>query len=157
NLLAKRFAELTAAGILLHEELPAPLAASTYRLSPLGASLEPVIMELGRWGGRYLGAPRADDTLNVGWALLSMKRRYLGHLDLVCEIDCDGRRFELAFSPHYLAVQERAAPRADVRVETSAAGLRAWLFQMRDVRELEAAGTLRIDGEAGARAKLELA
>jgi DNA-binding HxlR family transcriptional regulator len=154
NLLAKRLAELAELGLITREELPAPLAATAYRLSALGASLEPVIMELGRWGGRFLGAPRADDTLNIGWALLSMKRRYLGGLKLVCEIDCDGKRFELAFSPHYLAVQQRAAARPDVRVATSAAGLRAWLFQQQDPNALEAAGTLRFSGEPAAREQL---
>ena len=72
NLLAKRLREMTAFGLI--EKRPKDL----YALTQLGATLEPVIMELGRWGGRFLVDPRRDDRRNIGWALISMKRRYLG-------------------------------------------------------------------------------
>src|SRR5258706_3533447 len=53
NLLAKRLHELESVELIVKEVLPAPLAVSVYRLTPAGRALEPVIMELGRWGGRF--------------------------------------------------------------------------------------------------------
>src|SRR6478735_2738073 len=78
NLLAKRLRELCAAGVVERRRTSTPLRAEVYALTPEGAALEPVIMELGRWGGRFLDRPRASDTVNIGWGLLSMKRRYRG-------------------------------------------------------------------------------
>src|SRR6188768_1690946 len=114
NLLAKRLRELCAAGIVERRRTSAPLRAEVYALTPEGETLEPVIMELGRWGGRFLDRPRAGDTVNIGWGLLSMKRRYRGGLSLVAGLCVGERRFELEFSPSYLGVYEREPTRVDV-------------------------------------------
>jgi len=150
NLLAKRLSDLVDHGIVRKASAGVSLSMPTYELTESGAALEPVIMELGRWGGRFMAAPQSDDTINIGWGLLSMKRRYVGGLTLVAEFDIGGRLFELAFSPGYLAVQERAAIRPDVQVSGSAQAFRAWLFQNASAVELRKRSTLMVQGSATA-------
>ena len=136
NLLAKRLRELEAAALLVKEEWPRPLAASAYRLSPQGAALEPVIMELGRWGSPLLGNLRPGDTFNLGWALLSLKRRYRGGLSATLEVRAGERRFTLKFDERALSVAERAADRPDLVLMGSEKALRTLLIQSQPLARL---------------------
>lgn len=147
NLLAKRLRELAAAGIIERRSAPAPTRAEVYALTPLGAALEPVVMELGRWGGRFLERPRAHDTVNIGWGLLSMKRRYRGGLDMSASFRIGERCFELVFEPHYLGVFERDAPRVDVSLRGSLEAFQSWLFRDEDPSRLRAEGALLVQGD----------
>src|SRR5262245_43384534 len=121
--------------------------AVTYELTAIGAALEPAIMELGRWGGRFMDAPKKTDTVNIGWGLLSMKRRYRGGLSEVVEFRVGERRFELAFSPTYLAVQERDAVRATLTVSGELAAFQEWLFRGGSAPTLRRAGRLAVEGQ----------
>lgn len=125
NLLAKRLAELEHAGLVERRALPPPAATTVYALTSEGAALEPVVMELGRFGGRYMDRPRRGDRVDLAWALLSTKRRYRGGAACVVEVRADdGRRFELAFDGERLRVTEGPATRAEVTVEGSSEALR---------------------------------
>jgi len=89
-----------------------------------------VIMELGRFGGRYLDNPKRGDRFDLGWALLSLKRRYRpssleGRL---IAIEAGARHFELQGQGTYLSVQERPCPTAEIRVRGEPGAIVAWLF-----------------------------
>ncbi|MFZ5893832.1 MAG: winged helix-turn-helix transcriptional regulator [Myxococcota bacterium] len=146
NLLAKRLRELTAAGIVERRAAPSPARADVYALTEQGRALEPVIMELGRWGGRFLGRPAPDDVVNIAWGLLSMKRRYRGGLTLSAGFRVGERAFELVFEPNYLGVFEREATRADVNVEGSFESFQRWLFLGESADLLCARGELTVSG-----------
>jgi DNA-binding HxlR family transcriptional regulator len=145
NLLAERLRELERVGLLVKRKASAPVRATVYELSPMGRALEPTIMELARWGGRFMAQP-GRDTVNVGWGLLSLKRRYRGGLELVVELDIAERVFELAFSPRYLAVTESRAARPNLTVRGSLAAIRSWLFLGADPDALRARGELVVAG-----------
>src|SRR5690349_10047234 len=130
NLLAKRLAELEAAGLAARSELH---GVQLWGLTPVGEALEPVVMELGRWGGRYLDRPRRGERLDIGWALVALKRRYLGGLDgVVVELAVDERgrtrRFTLEGRGAYLRVREGAAEAPRLRVAGAVEAVRAWLI-----------------------------
>jgi DNA-binding HxlR family transcriptional regulator len=146
NLLAERLKGMEATGLVTRRALGGAGRSIVYELTPLGAALEPAIMELGRWGGRFMDAPKARDTVNIGWGLLSMKRRYRGGLSCVVEFRVDDRRFELAFEPGYLAVQERDAVRPALRVSGELAAFQDWLFRGGSLARLRRAGRLRVEG-----------
>lgn len=151
NLLAKRLHELEDAGLVTREELDRPAPATVYALTPAGAALEPALMELARWGGRYLTKPRRDDRLDAGWGLLSMKRRYKGGVTLVAGVDVDGRWYSLSLEPTYLRVTDARPERPDVTVRATFMGLRALLFADEpDVSALRASGAATIDGDPAA-------
>ncbi len=142
NLLAKRLRELEAMGVVERVEKPPPVAATLYALTEMGAALEPALLELGRWGARFMREPRRDDTVNIGWGLISLKRRYRGGLDLVAELRMAERRFEVALTPIYMRVSERASEHAELVVSGSAESFRELFFAGASARRLVAAGAL---------------
>jgi DNA-binding HxlR family transcriptional regulator len=70
NLLADRLRELEHAGIVSREEAPPPIATTLFRLTPRGEALEPVVHQLGRWGGPLLARPGKGDAFRSHWLAL---------------------------------------------------------------------------------------
>src|SRR5215213_596424 len=73
NLLARRLKTLEGKGIVRRATLPPPAGSNVYELTGLGRSLEPVIVALSRWGTRLLDAPREEDDLRAGWAVVALR------------------------------------------------------------------------------------
>jgi len=146
NLLAARLREMERLELVVKRKSPPPLRATLYELAPRGRALEPALMELARWGARFMDRPGKDDTLDIGWALLSLKRRYRGGLALVAAFDVEDRSFELVFDARYLAVTEGSAARPNVAVRGDIAAFRAWLFAGADADALRHEGALAVAG-----------
>jgi DNA-binding HxlR family transcriptional regulator len=70
NLLADRLRELERAGLVSREEAPPPIATTLFQLTPRGAALEPVVHQLGRWGGPLLARPSKGDAFRTHWLSL---------------------------------------------------------------------------------------
>ena len=144
NLLAARLRAMEASGLIAKREgHPA-----RYELTALGAALEPVVVELGRWGANFMDAPRRGDITNVGWGLLSLKRRYRGGVNAVVELRVGERRFELVFEAAYLHVKEREAVRPQLVVAGPLEAFGAWLFKGVAASALQRDGKLTVDGDA---------
>src|ERR671931_822973 len=74
DVLSARLRELEASGVVYRDKLPPPAAAQVYGLTERGRALEPVVLELGRWGSR---APRAEDApLGADAAMLALKTTF---------------------------------------------------------------------------------
>jgi DNA-binding HxlR family transcriptional regulator len=143
NLLAARLRAMEADGLITwRDEKPA-----RYELTALGAALEPVVVELGRWGANFMDQPRRADTMNAGWGLLSLKRRYRGGLRAVVELRLGDRRFELVFDEAHLQVKERDAVRPQVVVAGALEAFQAWLFKGVSGAQLQRDGKLTVDGD----------
>lgn len=155
NLLAARLKDMEAGGLVTRRS--ASGRSVTYELTPVGAALEPAIMELGRWGGRFMDAPKKTDIVNIGWGLLSMKRRYRGGVRAVVEFRVGERRFELGFEPGYLSVRERDAARPDLVVSGELSAFQDWLFRNASAPVLRRSGRLTVSGDARAYKSLLLA
>lgn len=56
NLLTQRLRRLEREGLVRRRRLPSPAASVVYELTELGAGLERTIIELGRWGGNFMGS-----------------------------------------------------------------------------------------------------
>ncbi len=147
NLLAKRLKQMQADGLIEQVKLPPPASVTAYQLTAAGADLEPALMALARWGGRLLDRPREDDAVNIGWGLISLKRRYRGGHRMVASFQVDDRHFELTFTPDYLKVNERMAAAPHVTVQGASEAFRAWLFMGRPAAELVREGQLTVSGE----------
>lgn len=126
NLLAKRLKSMQTQGIL--EKLGSG-PATRYRLSPLGALLEPAVMELARWGGNFMASGGDLDRRDLSWALLSLKRRYAGGMEFRVGIRLEQRSFELLFEKDKLWVQEREAVSPHLHLKGTEEELFAMLFQ----------------------------
>ena len=68
NLLAERLRELEAAGVVVREEAPPPVATSVFRLTPRGEELRTMLDELARWGIPLMAEGPADgDRFREQW------------------------------------------------------------------------------------------
>ena len=73
NLLAKRLRTLEAQGIVQRRMLPPPASTEAYDLTERGQALEPVLIELIRWGHGVMGKPAEEETHRAHWNILAMK------------------------------------------------------------------------------------
>ncbi|MEM9610415.1 MAG: helix-turn-helix domain-containing protein [Actinomycetota bacterium] len=74
NVLADRLQRLEADGIAHQTELPAPARTPVWDLTDEGRTLEPVVLELLRWGTRYLADPdRSDEPAHDDWMVLPLR------------------------------------------------------------------------------------
>jgi DNA-binding HxlR family transcriptional regulator/putative sterol carrier protein len=76
NLLATRLRELEQLGIVRRRVLPPPAASAVYELTEAGQALEPIIMAMGRWTMRFLGAPRETDVILPSAYVLGLRARF---------------------------------------------------------------------------------
>jgi DNA-binding HxlR family transcriptional regulator len=147
NLLAKRLRDLEAAG-LIGRRVERPSGAAVYELTERGEALDPVVMELGRWGFPLLDKPRRDDLVDIGLGMLSLRRRYAGGLDLTVQVTAGERAFTLLMSPHRMAVRDRPAQRPAVAIAGDVATIAAVLVRRADAAPRRAAGALTVTGDA---------
>ncbi len=147
NLLAKRLREMTAAGLIRRETLAPPSRADVYSLTDRGLALEPILVELARWGGPLMQRRHRDDVTNPGWALLSLKTLYRGGLDLELELRVEGRVFEILYLPDQLRVRERAATRPAAVVTGSLRALSRLFFEREPLASLLQQKSLEVTGD----------
>ena len=67
NLLADRLRDLEAAGLVVREEAPPPVATTLFRLTPRGEGLKPVLDELMRWGLPLMAEQRENEAVRSHW------------------------------------------------------------------------------------------
>lgn len=153
NLLARRLKRLEADGLVEHAALQrAPRPA--YQLTERGVALEPVVMELGRWGGALMDAPRRDDRVDMAWGLLSMKRRFRGGKNLRALLEIDERPFTLSFEDDYLSVKERSTDAADLHFKGPSMSFRRWMFMGVKLDVLVREGAMTVEGSSRVRKRL---
>ncbi len=139
NLLAARLQHLEKHGITARVDDDGHTA---WALTSAGALLEPVVMELGRFGARSMKSPRRGERVDMGWALLSMKRRYRGGVSMSAELrlrdtdDAPPRVFGLTFTPTYLRVRDRSIDVPGLVISTTAEIFRAAFLRGGDVDAL---------------------
>lgn len=74
NLLSGRLKSLEQQGLIRRRDLPPPAGSTVYELAPLGQSLEPMLLELGKWGSQFVPVePTADVLLHLGSYALTLK------------------------------------------------------------------------------------
>jgi DNA-binding HxlR family transcriptional regulator len=144
NLLAKRLQEMQEVGLLAKSE------RGDYRLTEDGRELEPAIMALASWGARWMQGPSAGDTKNIGWAMLSLKRRFQGTtVQCVVEMRSGERRFQYALSPGGVGLVEGGERLADVTLSAAFEPFAAWFFRGASLASLESGQQISIAGDRG--------
>src|SRR5262245_9068796 len=73
SVLAERLAALEAYGVVAQAELPPPASVRAYQLTAHGEAFRPVLLELARWGLRWLRAPDAGDHFEPDWVRLALQ------------------------------------------------------------------------------------
>lgn len=90
TVLTQRLTDLASDGLALRNEAPRRSKSVTYSLTDDGRALEPVVIELIRWGSRWMRQGPGDDRADPSWAPLALRallqgrpsRRGRIHLDV---------------------------------------------------------------------------
>lgn len=133
NLLASRLQAMQEHGLLEKND-------QGYALSERGKALETPLLALGAWGQTLLAEPVAGHRRNVGWALISLKRRYRKTLDCTLELRVGQRCFELICSAEGLEVREAAGRRPNLVLSLSEEEFFCYFMARQAVAELSVAG-----------------
>ena len=73
SLLTSRLSELTEDGLLARNDAPRRSKKVTYGLTDAGRSLETVVLDLIRWGSRWMLSGPGDDAVDARWAPLALR------------------------------------------------------------------------------------
>ena len=150
NLLARRLQELEAEGIVSRRRLDPPAAATVYELTDIGRGLEPAVLALIRWGGRWMGEKEPDQAFRPEWLALALKAlipaEALQDVDFVCKVELQGQDLKLRFSPQGVEALNRDAP-PDVEIETTPGSLLEVVVGSRSLAAAVEEGRVAVRGD----------
>lgn len=147
NVLSQRLRELEAGGVLRRTVLEPPGDVTLYELTDRGRALEPVLIELGRWGS--LEPLTTDRELSTSALLIALETVFDpdASRDGVVAIRIDDEPFTLTITQGSLDIHAGWTTDADVVLETDAATLRAFAFGRETLSAAEGARRLRVTGD----------
>jgi DNA-binding HxlR family transcriptional regulator len=127
NLLARRLHDLEDAGIVERRILPRPAGAVVYALTREGEALEPVMIGLGRFGGRFLPDRPGDAEFRPHWAMIGLKHTFR-HSESAAvrrfwQVEFGDDHFHVEVDDGRLVVQHGDARDPDAIIRTTATDL----------------------------------
>lgn len=151
DVLAQRLRDLEQAGIVHHRRLPPPYASQVYELTDSGRALEPVLIELGRWGGANAPAPRDDMCMSLDSYIVSLRTLFdpsrAGDFAARVELRLGDERFRVVIDDGHVEAGRGELPDADAVIETDPTTLIDVLHGHRPLTDTLAAGTMRFSGD----------
>jgi DNA-binding HxlR family transcriptional regulator len=153
NVLSQRLRELEDVGVLRRHWLEPPAGSWVYELTDWGTDLEPVLTQLGKWGGRSplldRDAPRSLDSL-----MLSQRARFspaaAGGLQADYVLRVDQRRFSVHVADGRLEVERGDTQSPDATLETDAVTFEAVLTKKIGLAKAIRSGRLVLTGDTTA-------
>jgi DNA-binding HxlR family transcriptional regulator len=152
NVLAERLRELERHGVVRRRRLGPPSGARVYELTDWGMELEPVICQLGRWGGRSPSRPE-DAEMSADSVILAIRTMFdedaAGGLSASYDLRFGEDQFSVRVVDGRLESAVRGeAPEPDVTIETDAKTFTALLTKAQRLDEAMAGGQLKLTGQA---------
>jgi DNA-binding HxlR family transcriptional regulator len=141
DVLSQRLRDLEASGVVYRTKLPPPAAAQVYGLTERGRALEPVVLELGRWGSQ---APRPEDApLGADAAMLALKTTFRPDPGLRAsyEVRLGENRYAVRIDGDRLDITRGSADGADATIETEPGTLADVLWHGGAESDLRVAGS----------------
>ena len=149
DVLSLRLRELEEAGLIVRDTLAPPAASRVYRLTPRGAALEPVVLELGRWGSQA-PFPAAHGELSPDSLALALKTTFspvaAGSLALTVALNVDGQLFAIRVADGQLALVRGTAERPDLTITAEAGALTSVLWHGQALDDAVRAGDISLVG-----------
>ena len=123
NLLAERLKSLAEQGILFQRTLPPPAGSTVYELTALGRSLEPMLLELGKWGSQFVPPTWQDATLlRLGSYALTFKTFFRPQaaqgVDETYELHVDGEVLQVQVNDGQIDVRQGQLFKPDAVIHT---------------------------------------
>ncbi|MHA7264000.1 winged helix-turn-helix transcriptional regulator [Arthrobacter sp. TMN-37] len=151
NVLSQRLKDLEAQGLLRRVKLGPPASVSAYELTDSGRQLEPVLIELSRWGSRI--AHRPLNGMSTDSFMLMLKALYYppkgSAFAARIRLRPDWDRFTVVVTPQAIEVSRSAEGSVDVDVDGDVLALWDLIFNGETVPDAVAAGRITVTGDAG--------
>jgi DNA-binding HxlR family transcriptional regulator len=152
NRLSERLRSLEAAGIVTKRRLGPPVGSAVYALTDWGQRLEPVLVELGRWG-RHSPSRDLDAHLGVDALMLALRGDFdpdLGRdLSASWTLNFGTDTFAVRASNGRLDIHRGEAADPDATVTTNVASFTAVYTRRRTLDDAIATGDLTVTGDTG--------
>jgi DNA-binding HxlR family transcriptional regulator/putative sterol carrier protein len=150
DMLTQRLRELGEAGVVRRRRLGPPAASWVYELTPWGAELAPIVVELARWASRSPGM-RYDASLGTDSLLLSLIALFdgpgSGGLDAKIALRLGDEEFELRVGGGALTVTRGEVDHPDAVLDTDQTTLLSLLRTDRALDDALGGGQLRLEGD----------
>jgi DNA-binding HxlR family transcriptional regulator len=144
DVLAQRLRELEADGVVRHAKLPPPTGAQVYGLTDRGHGLEPVILELGRWGSVAPFPASEEAGIGVDALVVALKTLFRpGGADARVELRLDGQPFDARIADGTFEVTRGAADAPDATIAADPGLLASVLWHGGDPAALAIEGDKR--------------
>jgi DNA-binding HxlR family transcriptional regulator len=140
DVLSQRLRELEASGVVRRDKLPPPAASQVYALTERGRALEPVVLELGRWGSHVPGPE--DAPLGADAAMLALKTMFGPGQGLraTYEVRLGEDRYAVRVDGDRLDIARGSAVGQDATIATEPATLAMVLWHGRPESDLQIEG-----------------
>ncbi len=147
NVLSQRLRDLEEAGVLRRGTLEPPANVAVYELTDRGRALEPVLLELGRWGSREPVAPPAE--MSVSSLLLALKTVFdpATAVDGTFALHLNGQWFGLTVAGGTIGIARGRPDQPEVTFDTDITTLRNIAFGREPFVEAERDGRAAIHGD----------
>ena len=147
NVLSQRLRDLEDASVVRRDVLGPPADVPVYELTARGRALEPVLLQLARWGSQQpLTAP---GELSASALLLALQTVFdpAAGVDATFALRIDGDWFRLTAADGSIAIARGRAEHPDATLETDAATLRSVAFGREPISHAERDGRLAVRGD----------
>ena len=147
NVLSQRLRDLEAAGVVRRDVLDPPAEVAVYELTASGRALEPVLLELGRWGSRQ--PMTAAGELSVSALLIALKTVFdpAAAPGAVFALRIGGDWYRLTAVGGSIDIARGRAEDPAVTFKTDVATLRSVAFGREPVTAAERDGRLTVEGD----------
>ncbi len=159
NLLSERLKSLEQQGILCRRVLPAPAGSAVYELTELGQGLEQALLELGRWGSRFVPpSPDGVTMLRLGSYALTFKTFFRPQeaqgVDETYELRIGDEVLQVAIQSGEIHVRQGEALKADAVFHTDIESFFRLFMGKVQPEEALAEGLVQVEGDPGALGRL---
>ena len=149
NVLTQRLGELERAAVVRRRRLMPPASSWVYELTPWGRELEPIILELGRWGAR---SPfRCAATLSPDSLVLSFRTMFdagrCGDLRATYEFRLGDYSFHARVDRRCLTIERGHADKPDAVVSGDPDTIAGVVYEGADLAQALARGALTVEGD----------
>jgi DNA-binding HxlR family transcriptional regulator len=146
NVLSQRLRDLEDGGIVRRDALDPPASVTVYELTPRGRALEPILLELGRWGSQE--PPAAAGTLSASALLLALKTVFDpdAAADGRFALSIDGDWFCVTVARGAIEIAHGRTAHPSVTFEADGATMRSIAFGRESMTDAERDGRLTVHG-----------
>lgn len=149
NVLSQRLRDLEVAGVVRRDVLDPPASVAVYELTERGRALEPVLLELGRWGSQEPVTTPGELSTSALFVALKTVFDPAAAVDATFAFDVDGEWFRVTVSGGSIDIARGRSADPAVIFHADVTTLRSVAFGREPAADAERDRRLTIEGDRG--------